>query len=235
MKEHDKSIDQHIGHKIKQRRKQLRLSQADLGKILNVSAQQIQRYESGENTIALEKLLRIANSLNVKPDYFYEGIILEEEVGENCSKDIIQRGLSRPMRVLLVEDEATDVILFQQAIEKFGHTVDMHHIAKPDKVMDYLNHHHTKYGKPYPDMLILDINMPRINGIEVLRSVKQSIHKKLPVIMLTNSIRSKDMTTCYEQQASGFIQKSADLHQYYDDIDRIITYWKDIITLPNVA
>ena len=82
MKEDKKSIDHYIGNKIKRRRVQLKLSQAELASYIGVSAQQIQRYESGENTVAIEKLLLIASCLNCQPDFFYEGALLNQPAGE---------------------------------------------------------------------------------------------------------------------------------------------------------
>lgn len=229
MKDNSKTIDSHIGQKIRDRRMKLHISQAQLGEMLGVSAQQVQRYESGENGVALGKLPLLASTLNVKPNYFTDDLPVDEVIG-NAVSGVIKRGLHRPLRILLVEDDTNDVLLFQTALSKTAHQATLHHLQKSDKVLDYLNR--CNAGN-VPDIMLLDINMPRITGIEVLRQVKTSPHKKIPIIMLTNSVRSKDMLACYEQHASGFIQKSADLKQFYDDVERILGYWSGMVILPN--
>jgi CheY-like chemotaxis protein len=134
------------------------------------------------------------------------------------------------MRIPLVEDDTNDVLLFQAALSKTTYQTTLHHHQKPDQLMDYLNRSN---AENYPDIILLDINMPRINGIELLKQLKNSSHKKIPVIILTNSIRPKDMLACYEHYASGFIQKSSDLKQFYADVKRILSYWSDMAILPN--
>lgn len=229
MKDNSKTIDSYIGQKIRDRRAQLHLSQAELGEMLGVSAQQVQRYESGENGVALGKLPLLASTLNVKPNYFTDDLPTDEVIG-NAVSGVIKRGLHRPLRILLVEDDTNDVLLFQTALSKTAHQATLHHLQKSDQVLDYLNR--CNAGN-VPDIMLLDINMPRITGIEVLRQIKTSPHKKIPIIILTNSVRSKDMLACYEQHASGFIQKSADLKQFYDDVERILGYWSGMVILPN--
>jgi CheY-like chemotaxis protein/DNA-binding XRE family transcriptional regulator len=229
MKDNSKTIDSHIGQKIRDRRTKLHISQAELGEMLGVSAQQVQRYESGENGVALGKLPLLASTLNVKPNYFTDDLPVDEVIG-NAVSGVIKRGLHRPLRILLVEDDTNDVLLFQTALSKTAHQATLHHLQKSDQVLDYLNR--CNAGN-LPDIMLLDINMPRITGIEVLRQVKTSPHKKIPVIMLTNSVRSKDMLACYEHHASGFVQKSADLKQFYDDVERILGYWSGMVILPN--
>lgn len=229
MKDNSKTIDGYIGQKIRDRRTKLHISQAELGQMLGVSAQQVQRYESGENGVAICKLPLLASTLNVKPNYFTDDLPADEAIGKPVS-GVIKRGLHRPLRILLVEDDTNDVLLFQTALSKTVHQATLHHLQKADLVLDYLNR--CNAGN-VPDIILLDINMPRITGIEVLKQVKTSQHKKIPIIMLTNSVRTRDMLVCYEHHASGFIQKSADLKQFYDDIDCILGYWSGMIILPS--
>lgn len=237
MVEEHKLVEKHVGIKIQQRRKKLHLSQAELGKILGISAQQIQRYESGENSVPLAKLMHIGNALNIKPHYFLEDLDIEETGSSSAghASDTISRGLGRDLHVLLVEDDVNDAHLFIAAAEKTAVNCNVYHLLQADKVQELLDHHKNRFNTEYPDVIILDINMPRVNGITVLKNIKESSHKKIPVIMLTNSIRAKDMLECYELGASGFIQKSVDLYQYNDDVDRILSYWSQLAILPSAA
>jgi len=229
MKDNSKTIDGYIGQKIRDRRTKLHISQAELGEMLGVSAQQVQRYESGENGVALGKLPLLASTLNVKPSYFTDDLPADDVVGNHVS-GVIKRGLHRPLRILLVEDDTNDVLLFQAALSKTAHQATLHHLQKAEQLLDYLGRCNAGNA---PDIILLDINMPRITGIELLQQVKTSPRKRIPVIMLTNSVRTKDMLVCYEHHASGFIQKSPDLKQFYDDVDRILGYWSGMVVLPS--
>ena len=228
MKDNSKSVDNYIGQKIRERRNQLQLSQAELGNMLGVSAQQIQRYESAENGIALAKLPLLASVLNVKPNFFTDEMPKNEMIGSSSS-GIIRRGLNRPLRILLIEDDVNDVLLFQNALMKCSRATELQHIQNSGQVLKQLSRCD---ASSYPDIILLDINMPGTNGIELLQDIKQSSHKKLPVIMFTNSMRSKDMLACYDHFASGFVQKSADLQQFYSDVESITEYWGCTLILP---
>lgn len=224
-----KMIDSLIGQKIKQRRTQLSLSQADLGKLMGISAQQIQRYESGENTLNINRLIPLANFLNVRPEYFLNEVDIS--AGEAPINAPISRGLKRPLRIMLVEDDPNDILLFEKALERMRSRAVCQPAQKPDEVLKTLS---ALPSSDLPDIIILDLNMPRIGGIELLRQLKQSAFKPIPVVVMTNSVRAQDMLDCYAEQAGGFIQKSTDLYDYYRDIERIIAYWSDINTLPAV-
>ena len=92
--------------------------------------------------------------------------------------------------------------------------------------------------EPLPETAVASAstNMPRVNGLEVLKQMKADKKlRMLPVIMLTNSIRSKDLLDAYANHANGFIQKNCDLDLFYQDIDRVLQYWSQIIVLPNAA
>lgn len=206
---------------------QLKLSQADLGKLMSISAQQIQRYESGENTLNINRLIPLANFLNVKPDYFLAELPAESDLAQHT---LLSRGLKRELRVLLIEDDANDVLLFEKAVAQATHPVSYRAILQPEMVIATLD---AAAQEALPDIILLDINMPRLSGIELLRRLKQSAHRRIPVMMLTNSVRANDMLACYEAHASGFIQKSTDLLDYYRDIDRIISYWTELASVPS--
>src|SRR5882672_6928577 len=126
--DNDRILDKHIGNKIKERRKILDLTQAELAKILGLSHQQVQRYESGENAPSMARLLEIANVLNVKPQYFYENAPLLRKPLTNTINETISRDPTRPLRLLLVEDNPTDELLFRKAATKSLIACEIHTI-----------------------------------------------------------------------------------------------------------
>ncbi len=236
MEENNKTLDKFVGHKIRERRKSIGLTQAELAEILHLSHQQVQRYEAGDNTVSTPRLLEIANVLNVKPSYFFDDAPLGKAAAPKNANGIISRNSERPLHLLLVEDSSSDEILFRKATEKSPVAVEIHTIQNPDQVLDFLQNHHEKYGQPMPDIILLDINMPRTSGLQILAEIKNNkAFQMMPVIMLTNSVRAKDMREAYANHANGFIQKNSDLMEFYEDINRILQYWGRTVVLPNAA
>ena len=232
MEEHNKILDKHVGLKIKERRKTLGMTQGDLAHILGLSHQQIQRYENGENTISMSRVLEIAKRLNVKPDYFYENAPLSDALAKDKREGIITREPNRAMRILLVEDTYSDEILFRKAAEKSAIRTEIHALQNPESVMAFL----LQQGRTKPDLILLDINMPRLNGLDLLKKIKgDATLKNLPVVVLTNSVLSKDMLNAYESYANGFVQKNSDLLEFFTDVDLILQYWNRVIVLPSAA
>lgn len=236
MEEHNKVLDRHVGHKIRERRKALRLTQAELADILGLSHQQVQRYESGENTVSMSRMLEIANSLNIKLNYFYDDAPVTRNIGQKIASGLINKDRDRPLRLLLVEDSSFDELLFRKATEQSGIATEIHVIQDSRNVIGFLSSHTAKCSAGHPDIVVLDINMPYLNGLELLKKIKgDSQLKTMPVIMLSNSVRSKDMLEAYANHANGFIQKNCDLQAFYEEINLALQYWSKTVVLPAAA
>lgn len=233
MQERDSNnlLDTMVGAKLRERRRALELTQSDLGEILGISHQQVQRYESGENTLSLQRLLEVANALNVKPEYFLDHAA---KASPTRDKEVIEK-IQRPLRILLVEDSPADGILLREALKRIDVPTELHNIQHPEKVIPLLQSPDARAGFN-PDLILLDINMPRMNGLELLKKIKHHDKlKTLPVVMLTNSIRPQDMLTAYRYHANGFVQKSTDIREFYQDIERVVSYWTRTIILPSAV
>lgn len=231
--EQSNSIYAHIGQRIKERRKLLKLSQSDLADLVGFSYQQMQKYENGTSQVSAGKLLFFSKILNVPPSYFYEGIKLDEDIGKRIESEIIQKNRVEPLHILLVEDNPADVILFRKALNYCGDTVEMEIIHDSETVMKCLQNYNIKFNRTLPDVIVLDLSMPKLSGMELLKSIKKHPKtSKLPVIILTNSINVKDMMESYQQGAAGFIQKSFNLEEYVESLNIFIKYWSKIVALP---
>lgn len=229
------SIEHYVGNKIRERRKLLKLNQTELATLLGISYQQVQKYESGATPLMLARLMQLAKILNVHPHYFYDGAPTQELEGATPPSDVITKNRNRFLQIFLIEDNSSDEILFKNAVEQSGISADIFSMQQPDRVLDFLRHHESKYGRPRPDVIVLDLNLPKMNGMELLKLVKNNPSlADIPVIILTNSIRASEMQECYRLHGSGFIQKSIDFDEFCADIASAMKYWAKTVILPAV-
>lgn len=229
------SLYSYVGQRIRERRKLLKMSQGQLAEMMGFSYQQMQKYETGASQVSVSKMLQFAKILNVPATYFYEGAKLDDEIGKAIPTDIIQKSRTNPLNVLLVEDSPADVILFRKALSACSEQVDLNVIHDSESVSDFLHNHQTKYGKPMPDLVILDLSMPKITGLQLLKSIKiNSETVILPVLILTNSVSKKEMQEAYRLGAAGFIQKSVDMEQFMETIEITMSYWSKAVALPTM-
>jgi len=219
-----------VSLRIKERRLARGLSQAHLAEALGISPQQFQKYETGKNHLTIIRISQIAEVLGVPAAYFFENIHSDLLPSE----DAIPKPLTRPLRILLVEDSPSDTLLFARATEGISENVDIHCISDTETVNDFLRHHTDKYARPSPDIVVLDLSMPKINGLQLLKQIKSNRESAaLPVIILTNSISKKEMQQAYAIGASGFIQKSLRMDSFKDSIRAMVEYWSKIVILPS--
>lgn len=141
----------------------------------------------------------------------------------------------RPIHILLVEDNEGDIFLTKEAIEesKIFNTISV--IKDGSEVMSYLmkKGNHTKAQTP--DLILLDLNLPKRNGLEVLQQVKShSDLKAIPVIMLTSSSSEKDVMDSYKLYANCFITKPIDAESFLNVLRSIENFWISIVKLPKL-
>lgn len=231
--EQHKSVYAHIGQRIRERRKLLKLSQTELADLMGFSYQQMQKYENGASQVSAGKLLLFAKILNVPPSHFYEGIKLDEHIGKRIESEIIQKTRTAPLHILLIEDNPADVILFKKALNACSEQTEIQIVHDSEKAMECIQHYEAKFDRKQPDIIVLDLSMPKLSGMELLKGLKKHPRTlELPVVVLTNSINVKDMLESYRHGAAGFIQKSVDLDEYRDSLDIVVKYWSKIVALP---
>jgi CheY-like chemotaxis protein len=231
--EHQDQIYAYVGQRIRDRRKLLKLNQTELAELMGFSYQQMQKYETGASHVSAGKLLLFAKILNVPPNYFYDGIKLEETIGKRIEATVIQKIRTRAFRILLVEDNPADVILFKKALNENKEPVDVQAVHAAETVIDLLQNHDTKFDQKLPDLVVLDLSLPKLGGLDLLKSIKKHpILLGLPVVILTNSINISDMVEAYRLGAAGFIQKSVDMEEYIECMQHIVNYWSKAVALP---
>lgn len=140
----------------------------------------------------------------------------------------------QPFDILLVEDESADAHLVRTAIKQCNFTCHLHHVMDGIDALEFLNRKTERYaGAPRPDFILLDLNMPRMNGREFLASVKADERfSSIPVIVLTTSDAERDVDASYRLGAAGFITKPVDMDKFIEVMCQMGAYWLNLARLP---
>ncbi|MFC4875008.1 response regulator [Negadavirga shengliensis] len=135
--------------------------------------------------------------------------------------------------VLLVEDNEGDILLISEALKETKVPITLHYAKDGHEAISYLAHHCKAGLNPLPDLILLDINLPKKNGHEVLRYIKNSeATKPIPVIMLTTSSSHNDILTSYSNHANCYITKPLEGINYQDIVEKIEEFWFSLVQLP---
>ncbi|HZK61527.1 MAG TPA: response regulator [Anaerovoracaceae bacterium] len=138
-----------------------------------------------------------------------------------------------PIEILLVEDSPGDVRLTQEALKDAKVRNTLRVVNDGVEALEYLRHVGKYKNVPRPDLILLDLNMPRMNGLEVLSEVKTDDKlKQIPVVMLTVSKNEEDILNSYSLHANCYITKPVDLDQFLNVVKSIDEFWLSIVKLP---
>ena len=139
-----------------------------------------------------------------------------------------------PVEILLVEDNPADVRLTQEALKE-GKVYNNLHWAKDGvEALDFLHRRGKHAGAPRPDIILLDLNLPKKDGREVLQDIKSDDKlKRIPVVILTTSKAEEDVLKTYNLHANCYVTKPVDLEQFIVVVKSIDMFWLTVVTLPN--
>lgn len=142
------------------------------------------------------------------------------------------RGI-RAVDILLVEDSATDAELMQLAMQQSDFNNAVHHVRDGEQAMAFLRQEGEYADAPRPDLILLDLNMPRMDGREVLRRLRNDDDLKvIPVVVLTTSAHDKDVLESYGLYANSYVVKPVDLKSFFTVFKQIHNFWLQIVALP---
>jgi chemotaxis family two-component system response regulator Rcp1 len=140
----------------------------------------------------------------------------------------------RPIEILLVEDNPGDVRLTLEALRESKVRNKLHVARDGVEAMAFLRREGQYAGTVRPDLILLDLNLPRMDGREVLSAIKSDARfKTIPVVVLTTSRAEQDILRSYELQANCYITKPVDLEQFITVVKSIEDFWLTIVTLPH--
>ncbi len=141
-----------------------------------------------------------------------------------------------PSRILFVEDSEEDFLTVKRAFKKAGIKNSIFRVKTGDDAIDYLNKEGKFENDPEvtrPGLIFLDLNLPGLDGREVLRKIKSSTdNRKIPVIVLTTSGDERDIEDCYQDGANSYIQKPVEFSGFVEAMSRLKDYWFEISILP---
>jgi len=138
------------------------------------------------------------------------------------------------VEILLVEDNPGDADLARETLTLSKINNNLHVVSDGEKAMDFLRQQGAYAGAPRPDIILLDLNLPRKDGREVLAEIKQDAHlKRIPVVILTSSGAEEDVIKSYNLHANCYITKPLDFTQFTKVVHSIEDFWLSIVKLPN--
>lgn len=139
-----------------------------------------------------------------------------------------------PIEILLVEDNPGDVRLTEKAFEEGSLANDLDVVTDGVEAMRYLRQEDEYAEKTLPDIVLLDLNLPKKNGDEVLEDIKNSGDlRHLPVVILTSSEAEEDIAATYNKHANAYLTKPVDFDGFTDIVNQIEGFWFRVVRLPS--
>jgi CheY-like chemotaxis protein len=139
----------------------------------------------------------------------------------------------RPIEILLVEDSPSDTELTLEALRDFKVRNHVNVVEDGVQALQFLRRQGPYDKAPRPDMIMLDLNLPRKDGREVLAEIKGDDHlKSIPIVVLTTSRADQDILRAYQLNANCYINKPVDFNQFLEVVRSIESFWLYVVTLP---
>jgi CheY-like chemotaxis protein len=149
------------------------------------------------------------------------------------------RDSRRRITILLVEDDPGDQELTRRALQDDLVRTDLRVVEDGEDALEYLRRegvYSDPEDSPRPDLMLLDLNMPRMNGRELLKILKDDPDLgRIPVCVLTTSEQEADILRSYDLGCNSYIQKPVEMDQFVNAVQRLGQYWFDVVTLPTAA
>lgn len=139
----------------------------------------------------------------------------------------------QPIQILLVEDSDADVRLTREALAEGKVANQLHVVADGEQAMAFLRRQDGHHDAPVPDLILLDLNLPRKSGHEVLAELKQdAVLRTIPVAVLTTSEGEADVLRSYDLGANCYLTKPVDLDEFMKVVSAVEEFWLSVVRLP---
>jgi len=139
----------------------------------------------------------------------------------------------KTVEVLLAEDNPGDVMLTKKALKRGKLANNLHVVTDGVEALDYLRQNGEYEDVPRPDLILLDLNMPRKDGQDVLKELKDDDElRTIPVVVLTSSESEEDIAKSYELNANAYLTKPVDFDGFIEIVNRLENFWFKVVKLP---
>jgi CheY-like chemotaxis protein len=141
---------------------------------------------------------------------------------------------TRPIEVLLVEDDPGDVLMTQEAFKDYKIANQLTVVSNGEDAISYLRRQGRYADVPVPDLVLLDLNLPRRDGREVLRDIKGDPDlRRIPIVVLTTSDAEEDVLASYDLHANAYVRKPVDFDQFVAAVRAIDDFFITVVRLPS--
>lgn len=146
---------------------------------------------------------------------------------------MIEHRDGEPVDILLVEDNPGDVRLTREAFEEARINNDLHDVNDGEAALDFLHQRGDHADAPRPNLILLDLNLPKVDGLDVLEEVKSDDDlRTIPVVVLTSSEAEEDVVQSYEQHTNAYLTKPIDPSKFAEVIRSFEQFWLTLVELP---
>jgi CheY-like chemotaxis protein len=144
--------------------------------------------------------------------------------------------MRKPIIILMADDDSEDCMLAQEALAHVNMEHEVHTVPDGVALMDYLHRrglYESFQGRPLPGLILLDLNLPRMSGMEALRQIKSDpLLRRIPTVVLTTSEMEEDVQRSYDFGANSFVTKSVTFSSLVEVVEEIGKYWLEVVQLP---
>ncbi len=227
MNEQTKKISMYIGMRLSEQRKKRRFTLADLAQRVNLSPQQLQRYEGGHSMITANRLYQLAEALCVDTHYFFNGFSEFNARMKSTRSNATLSSSAPALNIMLIEDDEKNAYCTRKALDQNNIKCNLLVMRDNLSVLRFLRNQTTSISFPRPDLILLRVPHLKRDGITLLRELKQDrTLSDIPIVILTQSIDTQEMVTCYQNYAAGYMCASFNFEQ---NIKELISYWTHLI------
>lgn len=141
-----------------------------------------------------------------------------------------------PIDILLVEDNPGDVRLTREAFRQASLANDLDVVRDGEAALEYLHQRGEHEGAPVPSLILLDLNLPKVDGMDVLETIKEEPElRRIPVVVLTGSDAEEDVVESYENYVNAYLTKPIDPDEFVDLVRSFEDFWFQLVELPPTA
>jgi CheY-like chemotaxis protein len=227
--------DKFIGKQLREKRLRRGMTLLDAARKLGVSYQQVQKYEQASSKISASNLYKLSILYGVSIEKFFEGLVDHNRTAYLKFGYLPGELKNRDINLLIIEDNPGDEAVIRRTLCDLKN-LNILCVHDGYQVMEVLRYKTLCTDFPKPDLIFLDIYLPKRDGLSVLKEIKRDNSlQDIPVIIITNNICPELMQSAYRSGASGYICKSFDFTSFKDNIVSCVKYWTSTVILPTMA